>query len=323
MSSAASQLDERSYSITEVAERLKLHRNTVGRHVKDGRLRGYKVGRDYRIPESAIVEFLQRNDVPVRDSAHIIAIANQKGGVAKTTTAVNVAAALGALGQRVLLIDMDPQAGCSLLIGIQAHTLPRTIYHALRDETVSIRSIIQKTDVGFDLVPSNIYLSEAELTLNSVWSREYVLKRKLEPLHNDYDYIIIDTPPTLGILTINSLTAAQHVLIPAAAQYMSLQGLDLLLGTIDQVRRNLNSELTVMGILPTMYDRRTTHSEDIVDYFRTLGEAHHVLVYEHPIYAAVAIQRAPNEHKPLVLLDPKHEASRNYTRVAEEIIRVT
>ena len=319
--SMSAQLQERYFSVSEAAELLKVHRNTVGRYIKDGRLPGYRVGNQYRIPESTLTRFMEETgDQRRSDRARVVAIANQKGGVAKTTTAVNLAAALACNGSRTLLIDLDPQAGCALLLGIQAHTLPKTVYDVLRDSETSIAQVTIRTEFGFDLVPANIYLAEAELTVNAMMSREYLLRRKLEPVLDDYDVIVIDTPPTLGILTINALAAADEVLIPAAAQYMSLQGLDLLLGTVSQVKRNLNEDLSILGILPTMYDRRTTHAQEVVDYFETLSEQYGAPVLPYPIYSTVQFQRAPNERMPMILLNPEHEASRHYVQLAEEVI---
>lgn len=315
----STQLKERYFSVSEAAEILKVHRNTVGRYIKDGRLPGYRVGNQYRIPESTLTRFMQETGELRHDSARVVAIANQKGGVAKTTTAVNLAAALARCGARTLLIDLDPQAGCALLLGIQAHTLPKTVYTVLRDPSVSITHVAIQTEFDFDLVPANIYLAEAELTINAMMSREYLLRRKLEPILDHYDVVLIDTPPTLGILTINALAAADEVLIPAAAQYMSLQGLDLLLGTINQVKRNLNEHLSILGILPTMYDRRTTHAQEVVDYFQTLSEQYGARILPYPIYSTVQFQRAPNERTPMILLNPEHEASKHYAQLAEEV----
>ncbi len=316
----STQLKERYFSVSEAADILKVHRNTVGRYIKDGRLPGYRVGNQYRISESALTRFMEEtSDLRRNDKARVIAIANQKGGVAKTTTAVNLAAALARCGARTLLIDLDPQAGCALLLGIQAHTLPKTIYNVLRDSGTSIAQVTIHTEFDFDLAPANIYLAEAELTVNAMMSREYLLRRKIEAVLSDYDIVVIDTPPTLGILTINALAAADDVLIPAAAQYMSLQGLDLLLGTVSQVKRNLNEDLSILGILPTMYDRRTTHAQEVVDYFETLSAQYGAPILPYPIYSTVQFQRAPNERVPMVLLNPDHEASVNYAKLAEEV----
>jgi chromosome partitioning protein len=215
-------------TVKEITTRLKLHPNTVARYIQEGKLRGVKVGKNYRVRESDLAAFV--GEYSNEEQARVLVVANQKGGVAKTTTAVNLAALLGTqLGKQVLLIDLDPQAGCALCIGMDTTTLRKSIYEVLVEPTTSVTAVIAKTSYGFHFAPSNIDLAAAELQLKEMMAREFILQRKLQPILPRYDFIIIDTPPTLGMLTINALSAAHFVLIPMACHYMALRGLDTLL----------------------------------------------------------------------------------------------
>src|SRR3954454_5031643 len=208
----------------EVAERLHLHQNTVIRYIRDGKLPAVKVGKSYRIRDTSLAVLTGEKD-PEDAAARIISVSNQKGGVAKTTTAVNLAACLGANSKRVLLIDLDPQGGCAVCLGMDTSSLNKTIYDVLVGPSVELGKVIMKTSFGFDLAPSNIDLAGAEVELKQALAQESVLKRRLEPVVGTYDYIIIDTPPSLGVLTVNALTASRYVLIPVATEYMALRGL--------------------------------------------------------------------------------------------------
>jgi chromosome partitioning protein len=306
-------------TVKEITTRLKLHPNTVARYVQDGKLRGVKVGKGYRVRESDLLAFI--GEQRVEPGAKVLVVANQKGGVAKTTTAVNLAAALGTqMGKRVLLIDLDPQAGCALCIGMDTTSLRKSIHNALVEPTTELASVIAKTGFGFDIAPSNIDLAAAELQLKEMMAREFVLQRKLTPVLPPYDYVIIDTPPTLGMLTINALSAARFVLIPMACQYMALRGLDTLLGTIAQVRNDLNPRLSLLGILATNYDSRTLHSREVFEYLTQLCERQGLPLFNAFIKSSVRFHEAPNERTPLILLHPELEGAKAYVEVAQEVV---
>ena len=302
----------------EITTRLKLHPNTVARYIQEGRLKGVKIGKTYRVREADLAAFVgeQRTD----GKARVLVVANQKGGVAKTTTAVNVAAALGThLGKRVLLVDLDPQAGCALCIGMDTTDLRKSIYNVLVEPNTALSTVVAKTAFGFHIAPSNIDLAAAELQLKELMAREFILKRKIEPIRDQYDFIIIDTPPTLGMLTINALSAAHFVIIPMACHYMALRGLDTLLGTIEQIRKDLNPTLSLLGILATNYDGRTLHSKEVFDYLTQLCERQSLPLFNTYVKSSVRFHEAPNEHKPLILLHPELDGAKAYGQVAQEV----
>ena len=196
--------------------------------------------------------------------AVILALCNQKGGVGKTTTTINLGAALTEFGRKVLLVDFDPQGALSVGLGVNPLDLDQTIYNALMERDVSADDVLLKTNAGMDLLPSNIDLSAAEVQLVGEVAREQVLKRVLEPLVDDYDVILIDCQPSLGLLTINALTAADGVIIPLECEYFSLRGVALLIQTIEKVSERLNPQLELEGILATMYDSRTLHGREVL-----------------------------------------------------------
>jgi chromosome partitioning protein len=250
----------------------------------------------------------------------IITVANQKGGVAKTTTAVNLTALIAASGKRALLLDMDPQGGCAVCLGMDTTTMESSIYDALVKPEVDIASVLVATEFGFDLAPATIDLAGAEIELKQVLAAETVLQRKLKPLLGSYDYIVIDTPPSLGILTVNSLTAANKVLIPISAEYMALRGLRMLLDTLENVREVTNPGLEIMGILATRYDSRTINSREVYEYLGEFCERAGIHLFPQVIKQSVRFAEAPGYHTPLVLWRKELDGAKQYQQVAQEVL---
>ncbi|MBE3563305.1 MAG: ParA family protein [Hydrogenibacillus schlegelii] len=249
----------------------------------------------------------------------IIAIANQKGGVGKTTTAVNLGAALALLGKRVLLVDMDPQGNTTSGIGVSKADVVYDVYDLLIND-VPAASVVRPTNVpNLDLLPSTIQLAGAEIELVPTLSREVRLRRALEPIRSAYDFILIDCPPSLGLLTINALTAADSVLIPIQAEYYALEGLSQLLNTIRLVQKHLNGALTIEGVLLTMYDARTNLSlqvaEEVKKYFKDK-------VYRAIIPRNVRLSEAPSHGQAVVTYDPKSRGADLYMELAREVLGI-
>ncbi len=201
----------------------------------------------------------------VQRMGKVLALANQKGGVGKTTTAINLGAALAEHGERVLLVDMDPQGALSVGLGLNPLALDRTVYNLLMDPKADVDAAVEPTKLeGLELLPSNIDLAAAEVLLVGEVAREQALARVLRRLRDRYDHVLIDCPPSLGLLTVNALTAADGVLIPLECEYFALRGMALLMDTIEKVRERLNPDLEVVGILATMYDARTLHGREVL-----------------------------------------------------------
>ncbi len=201
--------------------------------------------------------------------SRVIAVANQKGGVGKTTTAVNLGCALAELGKRVLLIDLDPQGHLTINMGFkQPDQIELTLYHLLLDPQVHAHHVIKHTNLGVDFIPSNIELSGAEIQLVQEMGRESFLKDKLRPVQDDYDFMVIDCPPSLGLLCVNALVASDEVLIPLQCEYFGMKGMQLLQNTIERVRVKLNPRLRISGILATIHKSRTLHSQEVLELVR-------------------------------------------------------
>ncbi len=250
--------------------------------------------------------------------ARVIAMCNQKGGVGKTTTTINLGAALAEYGRRVLLVDFDPQGALSVGLGLPTHELDVTIYNLLLERGHDVRDIIQTTKVpGLDLVPANIDLSAAEVQLVGEVAREQALGRVLRPVLDDYDVVLIDCQPSLGLLTVNALTAAHGVLIPLECEFFAMRGVALLVETIEKVTDRLNPRLQVDGILATMYDGRTLHSREVVaSVVEHFGEQ----VFHTVISRTVKFPDATLAAEPITTYDATHKGAEAYRQLARELI---
>ncbi|SHF44288.1 ParA family protein [Desulforamulus putei] len=249
----------------------------------------------------------------------IICIANQKGGVAKTTTAVNVGASLALMGQPVLLVDIDPQGNASSGLGIDKTKLERCIYDVLINDVPAEKVLISTEIRNLDLLPSTIQLAGAEVEMVSLMAREQILKRALAPLKERYQYIIIDCPPSLGLLTLNALAAADSVLIPIQCEFYALEGVGQLMNTIQLVQKHLNPNLKIEGVLLTMFDARLNLSIQVVDEVKKVfGNK----VYKNIIPRNVRLSEAPSHGIPVVIYDPKSRGSEAYRELAKEVMGI-
>ncbi|MCI8832797.1 MAG: ParA family protein [Clostridia bacterium] len=247
----------------------------------------------------------------------VISIANQKGGVGKTTTSINISTILAKKGKRVLLIDADPQGNATSGIGIEKKT-EKSIYDVIIEET-KIEEVVLETQVkNLKICPSNINLAGAEVELVSMMSREYRLKERIEEEKENYDYIIIDCPPSLGLITLNAFTASDSVLIPVQCEYYALEGLEQLMNTVNLVKKHLNKELELEGALLTMYDARTNLSNQVVKEVKNYFEDK---VYKTVIPRNVRLSEAPSFGMPISLYDPKSKGAKCYDKLVKEILK--
>lgn len=247
----------------------------------------------------------------------MIALANQKGGVGKTTSSVNLSSSLAFLGKKVLLVDIDPQGNASSGVGVNKGEIEHCIYDVLVDD-VAIQDVLQKTDLdNLNVIPATIQLAGAEVELVPAISREIRLKKAIDSIRDDYDYVIIDCPPSLGLLTLNALTAADSVLIPVQCEYYALEGLSQLLNTIRIVQKHLNEDLQIEGVLLTMLDARTNLGiqviEEVKKYFQNK-------VFNTIIPRNVRLSEAPSHGKPILLYDAKSKGAEVYFELAKEVV---
>lgn len=248
---------------------------------------------------------------------NIIAVTNQKGGVGKTTSSVNLAACLGAAGRKTLLVDMDPQANASSACGLDVNNLEITVYDGLHDPDTRAVYAAEEELKNLSVLPSSIDLTGAELELIDHPNRETALKKLLDPLRDSFDYIVIDAPPSLGLLTVNVLTASDYVIVPVQAEYFALEGLSRIIKTIELIQNNLNPDLSLLGILVTLYDGRTNLARQVVE---ELGQAFPDHLFQTVINRSIRLSEAPSHGKPIIYYDPKSVGAENYQHFCEEVI---
>lgn len=306
-------------STQEVAERLNVDKKTVLRYIHAGKLKGSRIGRDYRIAESTVKDFLTRSELfatKPRGASLVSALVNQKGGVGKTTSTFNLGAALHRLGRRVLLIDLDPQAALSVASGIPIATLKGSIYDLLLNENLDPFPLIHTTVSGNDVLPATIDLAAAEIELVNMTLRELVLRDIVDKLRPKYDHILIDCPPSLGLLTVNALAASDQVIIPLQCEFLATRGLTLLLKTLEKIKARLNKNLHVAGILPTIFDSRTAHANEVLNELRANFAGQ---VFDMVIKDSVRVKESPAAGLSILDYDPNHDVARSYLKLAQEV----
>lgn len=247
----------------------------------------------------------------------IIAVANQKGGVGKTTTTVNLAACIAELGKKVLLIDMDPQGSATSGFGVNKVEQEKTVYELLLGEYSVNECILRDVIPGVSIIPSNVNLAAAEIELIGIEDKEFILKKELEYVLDDYDYIMFDCPPSLNTLTLNAMTTSNSVIVPIQCEYLALEGLSDLITTVNLVKERLNPSLDLEGIVFTMFDGRTVLSQDVVN---TVTQSFPDKVYQAKISRNVRLSEAPSFGKPINIYDPKCSGTENYRALAKEVV---
>jgi chromosome partitioning protein len=249
--------------------------------------------------------------------ACVIAMCNQKGGVGKTTSSINIGGALSTYGRRVLIVDFDPQGAATVGLGINANTVDSTIYTALFNPSMDVHDVVMHTRFdNLDIIPANIDLSAAEVQLVTEVGREQILASTLRPLMQEYDLIIVDCQPSLGLLTVNALAAADGVIIPVAAEFFALRGVALLMQSIEKVRTRINPDLQVFGVLVTMYTR-TLHSDEVL---QRIYEAFQDKVFHSVITRSIKLPDATVSGAPITIYAPQHKTAKEYREVARELI---
>ncbi len=259
-----------------------------------------------------IWEWTWRNDM-----GRVIAIANQKGGVGKTTTAINLSACLAEAGQRVLVIDIDPQGNTTSGLGVMKDDIDKTVYEVMLQEIELTDAIIKNIFDNLDIVPSNVNLAGAEIDLIDVEDREYILKNEIAKVKGEYDYIILDCPPSLSMLTVNAMTASDSVLVPIQCEYYALEGLTQLIHTINLVKKKLNPELELEGVVFTMYDSRTNLSLQVVENVKdNLNQT----IYKTIIPRNIRLAEAPSHGLPINIYDSRSAGAESYRMLAQEVM---
>ena len=307
-----------THETTDATAGLAVDRHDDGQPPPDGQLPGLMQTGGLGPTGRPMPNFPQPPPLTGHGPARIIAMCNQKGGVGKTTTTINLGAALAEVGRRVLLVDFDPQGALSVGLGINAHELDTTVYNVLMDRSTNVRDVVQPTAIeNMDLLPANIDLSAAEVQLVGEVAREQVLSRALRPVVDDYDVVLIDCQPSLGLLTVNALTAAHGVVIPLECEFFALRGVALLVETIEKVKDRLNPGLEVDGILATMYDPRTLHSREVVS---RVVEAFGDRVFHTVIGRTVKFPDASVAAEPITTYAASHAGAYAYRLLARELI---
>ncbi|MCR4619018.1 MAG: AAA family ATPase [Lachnospiraceae bacterium] len=247
----------------------------------------------------------------------IIAITNQKGGVGKTTTSINLSAAIAEMGKKVLVVDMDPQGNTTSGFGVNKNELENTVYELILGECALGEAVIRNVATNVSLLPSNVNLAGAEVDLLDRDDKSFILKKELDYVADDYDYVIIDCPPSLNMLTINAMTSATSVIVPIQCEYYALEGVSQLIHTINLVRERLNPSLDIDGVVFTMYDGRTNLSQQVVENVKE-NLNHHI--YETMIPRNIRLAEAPSFGQPITVYDPKSAGAESYRELAKEVI---